>query len=256
MSTVADITSPVRIGRKDACLATARRKTVRTGRLSPLYGRIAKAAAMADADNAHTYGLFGDLFEKLIMGILPPDDVNEREMFRRNYAYAVPTVGAVRKIRNFFGDRHVVEVGAGRGLWGHLLRREGLDIDVTERDVRSKNGYQCIRGLARKPFTKLRYVSAKQAMRRKAGGLFLVWPPYGYTSMHKKREDSPSFDALCRFKGDKVVYIGEPEGGCTGCKEFHTLLDKEFYLMGSYGIPTWSGLHDKVFLFERKQPKE
>lgn len=54
------------------------------------------------------------------------------------------------------------------------------------------------------------------------------------------------------FKGDQVIVIGEPEGGCTsdGCLD---KLDKNpaWELITIIDIPKWYGMHDRLVVYER-----
>ncbi len=54
------------------------------------------------------------------------------------------------------------------------------------------------------------------------------------------------------FKGDKLVYIGEDEYGCTGSKKFHDILAKEWKLVETIDIPRWKGIYDQIHLYKRK----
>jgi len=71
--------------------------------------------------------------------------------------------------------------------------------------------------------------------------IFFCWPDY----------DKPwAAEALRHFQGDRLVYIGEGDGGCTGDAEFHAQRyhwrEKEVI-----DIPQWPGIHDAVHLYER-----
>jgi hypothetical protein len=77
--------------------------------------------------------------------------------------------------------------------------------------------------------------------------LFLCWPPYN-TSM--------AVDALLAYEGDRVVFIGEGDGGCTGDDQFFEVLRRDWveeaFLMSHV---QWDAIHDFVFVYRRAEPK-
>jgi hypothetical protein len=75
----------------------------------------------------------------------------------------------------------------------------------------------------------------------------LCWPPYA---------DGMAQQALARYGGARVIYIGEDEGGCTGDDDFHAALAEQWKLTASYEIPQWDGLHDDVRVYVRRASRE
>lgn len=172
-------------------------------------------------------------------------DYEQRELFRAVYSYAVPTRRAIRQIAKFLDGRAVLEVGAGRALWAHLLMGEGVAVDATDNAKPTEAEYppfvQSKSDMTYQPVRLLE--AAKAAASTTAQALMLIWPPYALPM---------SAQALERFKGDRVVYVGEHEGGCTGTGRFHVLLDRDYRLAQTIQIPQWDGLHDEVMLYSRK----
>lgn len=79
--------------------------------------------------------------------------------------------------------------------------------------------------------------------------LFLCWPPQGSLAY---RGTCPGYRALRLYKGDRVVYVGEPKGGVTGCDQFFDLLDAEWEEEKIIRIPRYMGLHDQLISYLRK----
>lgn len=71
----------------------------------------------------------------------------------------------------------------------------------------------------------------------------LCWPSY---------DDPMGFNTLSTFTGNKLIYIGEGDGGCTGDDKFHDLLREEWKEVKEIDIRQWIGIHDAMFFFERK----
>ena len=60
----------------------------------------------------------------------------------------------------------------------------------------------------------------------------------------------PIVGALTAFQGDRLVYVGD--AGCSADKSFHDELERHWQLHDVVQIPTWPGIHDAVYLYERK----
>ena len=73
--------------------------------------------------------------------------------------------------------------------------------------------------------------------------LMLCWPPY---------DDDMAARALTRYQGDRVIYVGEGAGGCTGNDAFHAALAEQWDPIAHYEIPQWDGIHDGVHVYARK----
>lgn len=159
----------------------------------------------------------------------------ERKKFVRKYAWAVPNMAAINEIA-----RHgkVVEIGAGSGYWAYLLREHG--VDVVAYDEKPYENKWC-----NNIWTDVVEGDATAAAAHPNRALFLCWPPY----------DSPmAYEALRAHMdagGQKLIYVGEGVGGCTGDDLFHELIDESFNLKTTIYIPQWYGLHDTLSVFTR-----
>lgn len=161
-----------------------------------------------------------------------------RKIFIEKYSWAVPSYDAITTIANFVKDDVILEIGSGSGLWASLLRAEGTHIYPTDKQ---ESCWQHEHG----KFCHVERLTASQAIKKyneDCNALMMVWPPYN------KRM---AYYALSAFKGNKVIYIGEGYGGCTGCDKFHQLLAKEWELKQEVNIPQWYDIHDGVYLYDR-----
>lgn len=176
-------------------------------------------------------------------------EISRRRRFMREYGWGVPTPNAIAAIRDFVGDRELLEIGAGNGLWAYLLSTSGISVTATDDyswaapppGVKSRppSGFPVDAGR----FFPVHQLDATGAVTSFAGhnALLLCWPPYGR---------SMAFSALVAFQGDSVVYIGDK--GCTGDLAFHNELDLHWLCQDLVQIPTWPGIHDAVYLYKRK----
>ena len=77
--------------------------------------------------------------------------------------------------------------------------------------------------------------------------LFLCWPPY---------EGTLAQEALANYQGDTLIYVGEARGGCCADDSFFDLLDEQWEWVSEDDPPiltSWSGMHDVLRTFKRKQ---
>jgi len=134
-------------------------------------------------------------------------------------------------------DVNILEVCAGLGLWAALIRVAGGNIKATDPFTSH--------GTSRKnTFINVEPIDADTAVKkyRDAKVLFLCWPGHN---------ESYAADALEKFKGNKVVFIGEDRKGCTADKKFYDLLKKFWKLKMYMPLEQWPGVNDKLFLYDR-----
>ena len=73
--------------------------------------------------------------------------------------------------------------------------------------------------------------------------LFICWPEYN---------KSYAADALSKFSGKYIIYIGENEGGCTANDEFFDILEKDWTCEQTVDIKNWWGINDSMEFYVRK----
>lgn len=156
------------------------------------------------------------------------------------FSWAVPNTLALDVLAE---HAPLVECGAGMGYWAALLAARGVDIvayDVKPPGRGSKNQYH--RG--REPWTHvLRANSVVAARRHRDRTLVLCWPPYG--------DDASSYAVLRAYRGDTVIYIGEPDEGATGSVRFRRELALNWTLGQAVALPRWPRLRDTLMVYKR-----
>lgn len=160
-----------------------------------------------------------------------------RGTLTQKYGFAIPNQQALDFIASW---SPIVEIGAGTGYWAHLLQE--MEVDITAYDNFSGFGEnQYGFGPVWMNVLKGNSASAKHHPDRT---LFLCWPDY---------QSMFAANCLKYYRGNRLIYIGEGMGGCTGSDHFHKKLKDEWECVESIRIPTWPGLHDFLAAFERKE---
>ena len=163
--------------------------------------------------------------------------------FRSKYSYAIPSKEAIHAILQFADEDLILEVGAGRGLWAKLLNDLHGKPVVFPTDAHTLDTNLYFRG--GENWTPIEIIQSVDAIEKykNCNVLFSVWPSY---------DESWIGDALVAFRGKKFVYIGEGVDGCTGGKNLFSELAENWELVGTHVIPTWVGMHDKIWFYTRK----
>lgn len=168
-------------------------------------------------------------------------DSQARRDFRQKYGWAVPNREAAAAILAFAGGDPILEVMAGTGLWARVLADAGATITAT--DWKNHHTYLWVGRHAPCYYKVERLTACKAIEKYPHPVLMMCWPPYN---------EPVAAEALAAFKGDRVVYIGEGEGGCTGDDTLHKAFETEWELDAIVATPQWPALHDGLFLYRRK----
>jgi hypothetical protein len=184
-----------------------------------------------------------------------------REQSCSRWGWAVPTAGAVRAIAQVatdYGCSCVVDYGAGRGFWSHLLSQQGIDVVAIDANpswyppdllhhpilaggIGPPNGRRDAPGQPDDAAT-VGERAARERLADRRALLLLVWPPC-WSPM--------AADALDAFAGRAVAYVGEPPGGRTASAAFFTRLAASWRLRRRVPLPNWAGCRDALHIYER-----
>lgn len=175
----------------------------------------------------------------------------QREQLVRDYAWAIPDPVTLQFIVEHAQGR-IVEMGAGTGYWSWQLSQFHIDViafDVYPPHTSTENYYHCPRDNNRQPTgeTGKSYFDVQpgtpEILTQHADRtLFLCWPPY---------EEPMATECLKHYQGNRLIYIGEGDGGCTADDEFHQTLDNEWEEVASHRPIQWEYIHDYVCVYER-----
>ena len=151
----------------------------------------------------------------------------------RKYAWAIPNESALSAIARL---SPIVEIGAGTGYWASLLAARGADI-VAYDERPGFNGWR-----DHEPYHPIAIGGPEVLAAHRDRTLFLCWPPM--TDMAAR--------CLEHYTGDRLVYIGESDGGCNGDEAFFGALDREWDEIGTVDIPRWWAIRDTLVIYGRR----
>jgi len=171
-----------------------------------------------------------------------------RDRLTAEYAWAIPTERVVRKLAEL---SPICDLGCGTGYWAKLLADVGADVLAIDAHPPLEGTNHWHRSSARLTRQAIELRHFTDVVRGDAAtfdvpsdrALMLCWPPY---------KGGMGTQALARYHGDHVIYVGEGDGGCTGDDAFHAALDAQWDLIAEYEIPQWDGVHDGVHVYARR----
>jgi hypothetical protein len=178
----------------------------------------------------------------------PPDrsipryrgDKDYRSTLVRQYAWSVPSQEAIDKIVQFASL--IVEIGAGTGFWAACLQEAGAAVHPYDLHPPTKgdNPYGHTTAWTTIGQGDARVLEAYEPN----WALLLSWPPYN---------EPLELDALKAFRGNKLIYIGEGDYGCTGTEEGKDYRSEHFEYQDEISIPGFASSYDSVQLWHRKK---
>lgn len=165
-----------------------------------------------------------------------------RGHLRHVYSWAIPNEAALARLQDL---SPLIELGAGGGYWAHLLRQRGVDLVAVDRNPPPPEGRT--RGWSWRLWTEIERADGLEVIDDyQERTLMLCWPSPGVD------EDCWAAEALRRSPQERLVFIGEGAGGCTGSKAFHALLEERYQLEEEIVIPRLSLVHDLMFVYRRR----
>lgn len=165
-------------------------------------------------------------------------DSQDRWKLVNKYGFAVPNDNALQAIvRNC--NFKILELGSGAGYWAHLLAYLGVNVICIDDLSWKTHHFWRFEKIYVEPIVG----STEQIDNYPQHTLMLIWPNHG-----------SHFAANCLecYQGNKVIYVGERNGGCTANYSFFERLGKYWTLIEEVDLDQWEGIHDNLYIYERK----
>lgn len=177
---------------------------------------------------------------------------HDRNTLCGEYAWAIPDPDSLQFVAEHLTPK-AVEIGAGTGYWASLLAQMGVNMlcyDIDPPQHTGQNHYHSPRnenctkllGITREVFFDVRSGNHLIAREHPDRTLLLCWPPY---------DNDMAYHTLSAYQGQRLVYIGESAGGCTGDDQFFELLAEQWHLVAEHTPVQWWGIHDVIEVYER-----
>lgn len=133
-----------------------------------------------------------------------------RETLVRHFSWAIPSPSALTAIANHLAGKPVVEIGAGGGYWKWQLTQLGVDVTAFDRRLGIVPDYRT------RLWAEVNKGTPGVVVDFPDHVLMLCWPEF---------QGQMAMNALRAYKGDTVLFIGEP--GLCGSKNFHQTLNSD-----------------------------
>lgn len=159
------------------------------------------------------------------------------------YAWAIPDFRALKILSHF---SPLIEIGAGKGYWAHLMAEGGVDIVAYDRQIFPKDSWFDVKKGGPE------ILNEKVAMGR---NLFLCYPD---------EDSSMSVECLSNFAGEYVIHVGElittgtyscPQApwGRTSVADFQVALNEEYHCLLVASLPRYPFSKDCISVWKRTQ---
>jgi hypothetical protein len=162
----------------------------------------------------------------------------DRNDYVHKYAWTITDPDSVAFIAEH-AHGGLVDPMAGTGYWAFVLQQIGVDSDCYDLRPR-ENPYHDGEAL----WVDVHKLDAAEAVaQHPERTLLMAWPPYS---------EDVGERTLRAYAGERVIYIGEGNGGCTGDDAMHDILDDEWEEVAAHRPVQWWGLHDTITVYARR----
>lgn len=171
--------------------------------------------------------------------------------FCNKYAWTVTDPASLAFVASFLAPS-AVEIGAGTGYWAWMMAQMGIDIvayDSAPPNLIFNEWHSpwdgqagCFTGQLRETYYPVVLGGPENLALHSDRTLLLSWPPY---------RSNMALKCLTYYAGDRLIYIGEGEGGDCATTAFFKHLNKNWRLVASHTPVYWYRSGDTITLYER-----
>jgi len=161
----------------------------------------------------------------------------KRHRYAKQFSWAIPNQNTIKELVKL---SPIVEIGAGTGYWANLLSKQGAEVVAYDAKPPKKRGFNSYCKQSNYP---VRLGRENKVKKHPHHTLMLCWAPYG---------EPMAYNALKKYKGDTLIYIGEGWGGCCADDDFWELVKREWVVVCHHHIEKWDGIRDFCAVYKRK----
>lgn len=155
--------------------------------------------------------------------------------YREKYGCSIVDEHSLEIIKNHIIGKKTLEINCGKGLWSYCLKLLDCDIIATDPFTQDSSWITV---------EKLDAVSAVEKYNSECTVLFCSWPDYN---------KDYAFEALRRFTGDTVIYIGEGKTGNCATDSFFDFLTQYYQKLEIQNtLQSWPFVNDSLSIYKKK----
>jgi hypothetical protein len=178
-----------------------------------------------------------------------------RSIFVNIFSWSIPCKSSLNSIIEFIKGDSLLEIGGGRGLWSALFSASGIDTVCTSSSA--DHNYWFSRTSPKYQDSDLEPICSQQ-ISSDILGTSSCWCEVDFINSDKAIAkysertclfvswDAGALSCLKSFTGNKLIVIGEGDGGCTGYVHDG---DCGFNLIDTVDIRNWCGIRDTIWLY-------
>ena len=158
-----------------------------------------------------------------------------QERYRENYGWSIIDKHSLELIKNHIIGKKTLEINCGKGLWTYCLRL--LDCDVVATDLLTQDSSWIT-------IEQLDAVSAVEKYNTECSVLLCSWPDYN---------KDYAYEALRRFTGTDIIYIGEDKTGSCATDSFFDYLTQNYEKLEIENtLQSWPFVNDSLSIYKKK----
>ena len=156
-------------------------------------------------------------------------------IYREHYGWSIIDEHSLEIIKNHIIGRKTLEINCGKGHWSYCLRLLGCDIVATDIFTQDSSWVTV---------EQLDAVSAVEKYNDKYSVLLCSWPNYN---------EDYAYEALRRFTGDTIIYIGEGKTGNCATDSFFDYLTQNYQKLEIENtLQSWPFVNDSLSIYKKK----
>ena len=155
--------------------------------------------------------------------------------YREKYCWSIVDEHSLEIIKNHIIGKKTLEINCGKGFWTYCLRLLSCDIVATDLFTQDSSWITV---------EQLDAVSAVEKYNGECSVLFCCWPDY---------EKEYAYEALRKFTGDTLIYIGEGKTGNCATDSFFDYLKQNYQKLEIENtLQSWPFLNDRLSIYKKK----